>query len=456
MALNELNPNYIPSGDPTDMLAQDAIFNQALATEQAPIVQPIAQVAPIIQSGVSEGQPQTATLSDIGNEYLGRTRQSLERERQLRELAVNTPLQTIGGTIPNYETPDIATSNLQKIATLRDERVNQLKEDISKYKTELDDAKINPNRYFGSLSTGNKILAGIGLALSGLTPSSMHASMSLINNAIQNDVQAQRDLLGKKETLYSNALKLYGDEVTAATVAETKLMQMAIQKMEIKYKMATIPAMRAKIGAQLQGMYTAMADQEAKLGALAGKTASFDALNRLQTPKTGEGRLNQETYAKLPKDVQQRSILGLGGAASSPKERDEVKRLFDATLGLNKTINNLVDVAERATTKGRFGLWETDSRAIADLLAELGQYQVIRSTFGVDKNLNMREIDAAKSALKSPLSWTERKDKIIKQLRTLQGFTSNKFKEKASTSGFTEFPEEIEIGAQYNPVQLAK
>lgn len=457
------NNPFITQDDisPESLAGAEPFVDYGSAPYQPAMVDPSAVVAtaqPIVTQPTAITQ-QGDPLTDIGQQYVGERQQAIGGEKQARINAINA-IPNVMGTLSAYQKPDLsgdmeqldtAAGKLRDIADLKTERVNELKSDIATFKKDLNDAKIEPNRLLANMNTQNKILAGVGMMLSGLTPHTMNASMSLINNAIANDVQAQKDMLGKKETLYSNALKLYGDELTASMVAETKLMEMAINKMEIKYKMATIPAMKAKLGMQLQSAYAAQAEQFAKLNNLVGQSASFDATRQLAGSDT---RLTQTQNANLPKEVQQKSIIGLGGSAPTPKERDEVKKLFEGTMGLNRTIEQIIKIANKASTSGSFGVRETDSKALTNLLSELGQYQVIRSAFGVEKNLNLREIDAAKNVLKNPLQWNQRKSKLIKELRTLQGFVSNKFKEKATSSGFRGFPEEIEIGSQYDPTKL--
>lgn len=88
-------------------------------------------------------------------------------------------------------------------------------------------AKIDPSRYLSNMSTGNKILAAISVFMGGLGAGiqghgAPNAALGIIRDSIQNDIEAQKAELGKKQNLLSKNLQEYGDlnAATQATLAE--------------------------------------------------------------------------------------------------------------------------------------------------------------------------------------------------------------------------------------------
>jgi hypothetical protein len=89
--------------------------------------------------------------------------------------------------------------------------------------------KVDPNRMWNNMSTGNKVLAAIGVALSGIgaglmgRPDLANSGMSVIKSAIDKDIEAQKDELGKKQSLLSENVRRYGDLNTATQMTRMQL-----------------------------------------------------------------------------------------------------------------------------------------------------------------------------------------------------------------------------------------
>jgi hypothetical protein len=78
--------------------------------------------------------------------------------------------------------------------------------------------KLDPNRVWKNASTGNKVLAAISVALSGIgsgLSGQPNMAMSVINKAIERDMESQRAEIGKTHTLLSENVRKYGDLNTA-------------------------------------------------------------------------------------------------------------------------------------------------------------------------------------------------------------------------------------------------
>jgi hypothetical protein len=101
---------------------------------------------------------------------------------------------------------------------------------------DVQDAKIDPNRYTNNMSTGSKISTAIGLFLGGIGAGLTHSenpAEKYLREQVNNDIKSQEADLGKKENLLSANMAFYRDKTSAlaATSAMTnKLMADRILK----------------------------------------------------------------------------------------------------------------------------------------------------------------------------------------------------------------------------------
>lgn len=96
---------------------------------------------------------------------------------------------------------------------------------------------IDPNRYWGSRTTEQKILAGIGMALSAFGGG--HGAMDVINDAIKQDVEVQKanaELklkgLQGRQTVFDMFHQIAGDTATAGTLAQASLLDQVKLRVE--------------------------------------------------------------------------------------------------------------------------------------------------------------------------------------------------------------------------------
>lgn len=100
----------------------------------------------------------------------------------------------------------------------------------NKLAEEVADTKIDPQNYIHKMGTGNAILAGISMALSGLgsgmsgQPNLAYASMQ---KAIEQDIDAQKENLGTKKSLLSYNLQKYNDMRMAQQATFLQMQAMA-------------------------------------------------------------------------------------------------------------------------------------------------------------------------------------------------------------------------------------
>lgn len=109
--------------------------------------------------------------------------------------------------------------NLEKQTQIRYAQLNKEQKQITQ---DVVNTKIDPTRVWDNASTGNKIMAGIGILLSGMgsgLTGQPNLAMDVINKTIDRDIDAQKTELGKKQNLLTQNYRKYGDlqQATAAT-----------------------------------------------------------------------------------------------------------------------------------------------------------------------------------------------------------------------------------------------
>lgn len=113
-------------------------------------------------------------------------------------------------------------NNIQKIQEANMAALQHLSGEIVNTVKDIHDSHINPNAYLENMSVGNKIGTAIGLILGGAGAGLSHtnnAALSWLDNQIQRNVDAQKNELGKKESILSAYMNQYGNLKTASDMA---------------------------------------------------------------------------------------------------------------------------------------------------------------------------------------------------------------------------------------------
>lgn len=128
---------------------------------------------------------------------------------------------------------DVINQKHREAIEKQNEILNQKIEDYQK------SATIDPNRFWANKSTGDKIMAGIGIFLGGLGRNGGNDALQIVQNAINRDIDAQKTQLQSKSTaismqnnIYSNMLNQFQDERAAEQA--TRLSMLNIAEMKLK------------------------------------------------------------------------------------------------------------------------------------------------------------------------------------------------------------------------------
>lgn len=112
---------------------------------------------------------------------------------------------------------DKTTAELQSIQARNDKMLSDLQDPKS---------DIKPEHFWAEKSTFQKVVAGLGMVLSGIgsgLTGQPNMAAAFIQKAIERDIEAQKANLGKKESALSYGMKLYGNHVMAADYARSML-----------------------------------------------------------------------------------------------------------------------------------------------------------------------------------------------------------------------------------------
>lgn len=211
-----------------------SVFDNVPAVESAPmgIADVPPQAAPLIEPvGLTQSLTQTQTkpsfsgageLSSIENQYAqSMDRQAKAEQAQQRQL---TDLYT------RHSEQQMASQEKfnQRMIELNDQQ-DALAQDVMNH-------KVDPDRYWTNKSTGSKVSTIIGVMLSGIGqglqgPGAENMAWTALQKNIDRDIASQRDELGKKQTMLSDNMRIYGNVVQAEQA--TRLQSAAILEGQI-------------------------------------------------------------------------------------------------------------------------------------------------------------------------------------------------------------------------------
>lgn len=231
---------------------------------------------------------------------------------------------------------------LNQALTLSAELQKHTAEQEAKYALErgdlekaLREGKIDPNRYWGDMSTGNKVLASVAIALGGigqgLMKSDHNMALDVINNAIARDMDAQKVNLNKAE----NLLRLNYEKTRDMRQAELMTQNNLLSAAKIQVEMA---------GANSQGPI-AEARKTAIIGGLTMKQAEIEKQlaeqKNIQVLKSG--KLPPSTDPSIlvphlvPKEHQKEVFHEIKQAQDASRVKKEFLKAFD-TAGEENTV----------------------------------------------------------------------------------------------------------------------
>lgn len=193
-------------------------------------------------TGNAEGRGPTAipTSNDpLIQEKLGQQGLLQEQIRQQQE--------ALGaGQAAGKEVADVQQGGADALAKLPayNDIVSKYQAKDQKLAQDYADAKIDPDHFIHSMSTGSKILTGIGMVLSGMgaaTTGQPSYAMQVINDAIKRDVDAQQNDQSKKMNLWKMNREAMGNDTAANLATENQIKAGVLAKLQAAQTRAVLP-----------------------------------------------------------------------------------------------------------------------------------------------------------------------------------------------------------------------
>lgn len=138
--------------------------------------------------------------------------------------------------------------------------------------------KVDPNRYWNSQSTGNKILSAISLVLGGIAgQGNGNVGLDIINKAIERDIDAQKADISNKHSLFNMNLARTRNVQEAYQLTQSQLLTVASAQLAQAGAQSQGPEAQAKaqmllgqLGQQVAGMHQQLALFNAKQQLIGG------------------------------------------------------------------------------------------------------------------------------------------------------------------------------------------
>lgn len=128
--------------------------------------------------------------------------------------------------------------------------IKQYTEEDEKLRARVEQNPIDANRYWHNLDTGQKITSTIGLFLGGFGAALTHTpnfALQLFTNAIDRDVEAQRQNMGQTNNLMSQNYRRFGNIIQAQTATRAQLLAVTDAKLSQALAQAKTPEAMAAI-----------------------------------------------------------------------------------------------------------------------------------------------------------------------------------------------------------------
>jgi len=318
--------------------------------EKAKAETPSVPNANLVQTNLPTGQAQPAPApvpaAMPGQGLLDKSFKEREAGIAAQQAAAEQQSRDTVDAYQKWQTANVAAAKAHQTELEQNEAQHQ---EIIK---SIQDQKIDPNRVWNKMSTGNTVLAAIGMVLSGIgsgLTGQPNMAMSVINKSIENDIDAQKAELGKKETLLSDNLRKYGNLQQAYAATRSQLYSVA--QGQIAEAAAKASGAEAKARAQmLYGELDAQRGQvEMQRGAYLQNAAIGQALG--SGALAGASGLNLEDPRLAPFKDRMIKVPGGGWVLATDKTKTkEVQSTLTSLDKLDKQMDELIALNKGGAT----------------------------------------------------------------------------------------------------------
>lgn len=225
--------------------------------DQAPQAQqPASQPSPqrVLSSddqGMASQQPAPSQVPEAGAE------EGYENQVKGIQAAAQAEAQAADAKATALKTQLVAE---QKVATDHADAQKQVTDNLQAIRNDINNTHIDPNHYLGNQDTLSKIGTSIALVLGGIGGGGRgNQVLDFVNRQIDNDINAQKANLGKKESIYSGILAQSSNEREATNMTRLIMNDMTLNKLQQAEATAQNPMAKARAQQAIGTLQTQMA-----------------------------------------------------------------------------------------------------------------------------------------------------------------------------------------------------
>lgn len=250
-----------------------------------------------------------------------------------------------------------AARDLQDIERTFQSKEEEVKGDIDKFETAIRTGKVDPNRLYANMGTGQRIANAVGLILGGFAGPN-NPALKILQKEIDQDIAEQQRQLGTNKTLLEANYKKYGDLQTAKQASKMQLLQVAGLKLAAAADRSQSAAQAAQAKQGEMAINQAMAAQGMQM-ANSMATSQLTGMLRGNNQEVQQQALNalEMKDPKLASELRPRYVpgMGLANTKEGAKTVNELKAAVDTAqngigelLKINKSPTARFNPLERA------------------------------------------------------------------------------------------------------------
>lgn len=178
------------------------------------------------------------------------------------------------------------SAKMQANEAARQAKTQQYQSDLDKVTREYSGLEVDPNHYFGSMSTGNKIMAGVALAMgaigAGMGNTGRNVALDVVEKAIDRDIDAQKANIATKgravelkRGAYSDYLQAAGNERAAELAEKNRQLEIFKNRLDAQAQASQSPIIQANAQNTIAQIQQKQAENDAEKHAILQKKADM-------------------------------------------------------------------------------------------------------------------------------------------------------------------------------------
>lgn len=296
---------------------------------------------------------------------------------------------------------------------------------------------LDQNRYWSKASTGDKLLAGISVILGGISQgkgeTKTNPGIDYVNNAIDKDLESQKEMIGRKkeafamqDSLLGRMYTRYGNWEQAELAAKNAALEGVQRKLDIATSQYSSPLIQAKANLANKEI-----ENQKQVNKLKFQLLAQTNLNSPLAVGTGAEIPNDPSIlARLPKEASDSKVRlpnGNYGIATTPKAAEDLRAYLDETSTISDGIEKL---RQYANLGSRFS---PEDRAKAEA-ERLSLMQVMDKAL-INQRITRETKDVFDKLLKNPVAMFGLPSQTKASYDALQNAMANETQNKMFNAG---------------------